>query len=40
MSLDSIALEVMRKELLEKFKEGKIISLIQTKKHNLISFLP
>jgi predicted ribosome quality control (RQC) complex YloA/Tae2 family protein len=36
MSLDSIALEVMRKELLEKFKEGKIISLIQTKKYKII----
>jgi len=36
MSLDSIALEAMRKELLEKFKEGKIISLIQTKKYKII----
>ena len=36
MSLDSIALEAMRKELLEKFKKGKIISLIQTKKYKII----
>ena len=36
MSLDSIALEAMRKELLDKFKEGKIISLIQTKKYKII----
>ncbi|MGB6607198.1 MAG: NFACT family protein [Atribacterota bacterium] len=36
MSLDSIALEAIRKELLEKFKEGKIISLIQTKKYKII----
>jgi len=36
MSLDSIALEAMRKELLEKFKEGKIISLSQTKKYKII----
>jgi len=36
MSLDSITLEAMRKELLEKFKEGKIISLIQTKKYKII----
>ena len=36
MSLDSIALKAMRKELLEKFKKGKIISLIQTKKYKII----
>jgi len=36
MSLDSIALEAMRKELLKKFKEGKIISLTQTKKYKII----
>ncbi|HAJ32326.1 MAG TPA: hypothetical protein DCK79_03005 [Candidatus Atribacteria bacterium] len=36
MSLDSITLEAMRKELLGKFKEGKIISLIQTKKYKII----
>ena len=36
MPLDSIALEAMRKELLGKFKEGKIISLIQTKKYKII----
>lgn len=36
MSLDSIALEAIRKELMEKFKEGKIISLIQTKKYKIV----
>jgi len=36
MSLDSITLEAMRKELLDKVKEGKIISLIQTKKYKII----
>jgi len=36
MSLDSITLEAMRKELLDKFKEGKIINLIQTKKYKII----
>lgn len=36
MSLDSITLEAMRKELLDKFKEGKVISLIQTKKYKII----
>ena len=36
MSLDSITLEAMREELLDKFKEGKIISLIQTKKYKII----
>ncbi|GAG68286.1 unnamed protein product, partial [marine sediment metagenome] len=36
MSLDSITLAAMRKELLDKFKEGKIISLIQTKKYKII----
>jgi len=36
MSLDSITLEAMKKELLDKFKEGKIISLIQTKKYKII----
>ena len=36
MSLDSITLEAMRKELLDKFKEGKIISMIQTKKYKII----
>ncbi len=36
MPLDSIALEAMRKELLDKFKEGKIINLIQTKKYKII----
>ena len=36
MSLDSITLEAMRKELLDKFKEGKIISLIHTKKYKII----
>ena len=36
MSLDSIALEAMRKELLEKFKDGKIKNLIQTKKYNIL----
>jgi len=36
MSLDSIALEAMRKELLKKFKEGKIINLSQTKKYKII----
>ena len=36
MPLDSIALEAMRKELLKKFKEGKIINLSQTKKYKII----
>ena len=36
MSLDSITLEAMRKEFLDKFKEGKIITLIQTKKYKII----
>jgi predicted ribosome quality control (RQC) complex YloA/Tae2 family protein len=36
MSLDSITLAAMRDELLDKFKEGKIISLIQTKKYKII----
>jgi len=36
MSLDSITLEAMRKELLDKVKEGKIINLIQTKKYKII----
>ena len=36
MSLDSITLEAMRKELLDKFTEGKIVSLIQTKKYKII----
>ena len=36
MSLDSITLTAMREELLDKFKEGKIISLIQTKKYKII----
>jgi len=36
MSLDSITLEAMRKELLDKFKEGKIVSLIQIKKYKII----
>jgi predicted ribosome quality control (RQC) complex YloA/Tae2 family protein len=36
MSLDSITLEAMRKELLNKFKAGKIVSLIQTKKYKII----
>jgi len=36
MSLDSITLEAIRKELLDKFKDGKIISLIQTKKYKII----
>ena len=36
MSLDSITLEAMRKELLDKFTEGNIISLIQTKKYKII----
>ena len=36
MSLDSITLEAMRKELLDKFKEGKIVSLIQTRKYKII----
>ena len=36
MSLDSITLAAMREELLDKFKEGKIISLIQTKKYKII----
>ena len=36
MSLDSITLEAMRKELLDKFKEGKIVNLIQTKKYKII----
>ncbi|MBA7646461.1 Rqc2 RqcH [subsurface metagenome] len=36
MSLDSITLAAMRKEFLDKFKEGKIISLIQTKKYKII----
>ncbi|MCJ7657008.1 MAG: NFACT family protein, partial [Candidatus Atribacteria bacterium] len=36
MSLDSITLSAMREELLDKFKEGKIISLIQTKKYKII----
>jgi len=36
MSLDSIALEAIRKELLDKFKEGKIISLIQIKKYKIV----
>ena len=36
MSLDSITLEAMRKELLDKFKDGKIINLIQTKKYKII----
>jgi len=36
MSLDSITLEAMRKELMDKFTEGKIVSLIQTKKYKII----
>ena len=36
MSLDSITLEAMRKELLDQFTEGKIINLIQTKKYKII----
>jgi len=36
MSLDSITLEAIRNELLDKFKEGKIISIIQTKKYKII----
>jgi len=36
MSLDSITLAAMREELLEKFKEGKIVSLIQTKKYKIV----
>jgi len=36
MSLDSITLEAMRKELIDKVKEGKIINLIQTKKYKII----
>ena len=36
MSLDSITLEAMRKELLDKFKEGKITSIIQTKKYKIV----
>jgi len=36
MSLDSITLQAMRKELLKKFKEGKIINLSQTKKYKII----
>ena len=36
MSLDSITLSAMREELLDKFKEGKILSLIQTKKYKII----
>ena len=36
MSLDSITLEAMRKELLDKFTKGKIVSLIQTKKYKII----
>ncbi|MEA2087536.1 MAG: NFACT RNA binding domain-containing protein [Candidatus Caldatribacteriota bacterium] len=36
MSLDSITLEAMRKELLDKFKMGKIVNLIQTKKYKII----
>ncbi len=36
MSLDSITLAAMRKELLDKFTEGKIVSLIQTKKYKII----
>ena len=36
MSLDSITLEAMRKEFLDKFKEGKIVSLIQTRKYKII----
>jgi len=36
MSLDSITLEAIRKELIDKVKEGKIINLIQTKKYKII----
>jgi len=36
MSLDSITLTAIRKELLDKFKKGKIISLSQTKKYKII----
>ncbi len=36
MSLDSITLAAMRKELMDKFTEGKIVSLIQTKKYKII----
>jgi len=36
MSLDSIALEAIRKKKKKKFKEGKIISLIQIKKYKIV----
>lgn len=36
MSLDSTTLAAIREELLDKFKEGKIISLIQTKKYKIV----
>ncbi|MDD5013782.1 MAG: NFACT RNA binding domain-containing protein [Atribacterota bacterium] len=36
MSLDSITLEAMRKELLDKFKEGKIVNILQSKKYKII----
>jgi len=36
VSLDSISLEAIRKELLDKFKDGKITNIIQTKKYKII----
>jgi len=36
MSLDSITLAAMRKEFMDKFTEGKIVRLIQTKKYKII----
>jgi predicted ribosome quality control (RQC) complex YloA/Tae2 family protein len=36
MSLDSITLEAMRKELIDTFKEGKIVNIFQVKKYKII----
>jgi len=36
MSLDSITLEAMKKELLDKFKEGKIVNILQPKRYKII----
>ena len=36
MSLDSITLEAMKKELLDKFKNGKIVGITQPKKYKII----
>lgn len=36
MSLDSITLQAIRKELLDKFKEGKIVNILQPKRYKII----